>query len=380
MTFKFKVHTATPQAVKDAVNDLVHHFEDTLKYKVETMIEDSESFPAHIRAIKKTKVEVQKTEGKEYDTVNLVKYDEQQKAEEWSRLMCFASRNEQEKRTVNEDDPRREEKVERTKQKLNEQLEEAKEYLWKIKDDEDFEKKSETFIKETITRLERGVGTEFLKFLYQLKRDRKSTEAKGDDKQLSLAKELLNSVKEEDHHIFQVVDEHVCEIILELDRAERIDDYITLREKIAHERVDNYQRKVKIKREETETDIDPDTPRKKEVYVTSSKGNMIPMIYHTDKRCEYLTHVHYEEKEPCKCCESETKDILNFRIGSKAIGFVSEKKQYHDEECLLWVSDKDKELRTVCQLCQEVEDIERALKWSRGNRSTGSGTQRNQDA
>ena len=31
MTFKFNVHTSTPQAVKEAVNDLVHHFEDTLE-------------------------------------------------------------------------------------------------------------------------------------------------------------------------------------------------------------------------------------------------------------------------------------------------------------------------------------------------------------
>ena len=94
-TFKFKVHTATPQAVKDAVNDLVNDFEETLKYKVETRLNDSEQFPVHLRAVKKTKVEVQKIEGKEYDTVNLAKYDEQQKTEEWSRLMCFAVRNRQ---------------------------------------------------------------------------------------------------------------------------------------------------------------------------------------------------------------------------------------------------------------------------------------------
>ena len=83
------MQTATPQAVKDAVNDLVHHFEDTLKYKVETVIKDSERFPVHIKAIKKTKVEVQKAEGNKYDTVNLMKYDEQQKTEEWNRLVCF---------------------------------------------------------------------------------------------------------------------------------------------------------------------------------------------------------------------------------------------------------------------------------------------------
>ena len=100
-----------------------------------------------------------------------------------------------------------------------------------------------TFINETTSKLEKGVGTEFLKFLYQLKRDRRSTGIKDEDKQLSLAKELLNSVKEEDLHIFQIVDEHVVEMILKLESEERVDDYIKLREKIAHERVDNYPRK-----------------------------------------------------------------------------------------------------------------------------------------
>ena len=71
-----------------------------------------------------------------------------------------------------------------------------------------------------------------------------------------------------------------------------------------------------------------------------------------------------------------TEDILNSSIGSKGLGFVSGKMQYHDDERLLLKSKNDKELRTVCQLCQEVEDIERALKWSKENRATGSGTQR----
>ena len=73
MTFKFNVHTSTPQAVKDAVKDLVHHFEETLKYKLETVIEDSEEFPVHLRATKKTKVEVKKEEGTESDKVSLAK-------------------------------------------------------------------------------------------------------------------------------------------------------------------------------------------------------------------------------------------------------------------------------------------------------------------
>ena len=139
MTFKFKVHTATPQAVKDAVNDLVHHFEDTLKYMVETVIKDSETFPVHIRAIKKTKVEVQKEKGNEYEVVNLAKYDEKQKTEEWDRLVCSAVRKMQEDGTFNEDDPKREEKLERRRQKTKKQLEEAKDQLWNIRNEENFE-------------------------------------------------------------------------------------------------------------------------------------------------------------------------------------------------------------------------------------------------
>ena len=82
MTFKFNVHTSTPQAVKEAVKDLVHHFEETLKYKVERVIDDSEEFPVHLRATKKTKVEVKKEVGKEYDKVSLAKYDEQRRIRE----------------------------------------------------------------------------------------------------------------------------------------------------------------------------------------------------------------------------------------------------------------------------------------------------------
>jgi hypothetical protein len=96
---------------------------------------------------------------------------------------------------------------------MKERLEEAKEHLWKIKDDEDFEGKSEEFINETIAGLEKEVGVEFLKFLYQLERDRKSAEPKDQDKQLLLAKELINLVEEEDHHIFKAVDEHVSELV-----------------------------------------------------------------------------------------------------------------------------------------------------------------------
>ena len=48
VTFNFNVHTSTPravQAVTQAVKELKDHFEKTLKYKVETILEDSENFP-----------------------------------------------------------------------------------------------------------------------------------------------------------------------------------------------------------------------------------------------------------------------------------------------------------------------------------------------
>jgi hypothetical protein len=374
MTFNFNVHTGTPQAVqaaKEAVKELVNHFEKTLKYKVETILEDSERFPVHMRAAKKTKVEVKKEIGKEYDKVSLEKYDELRKVREWDTLMCLATRSNQEKKSPTEDDTRREEKLKKRKQKLKEQLEEAKEYLWTIKDDEDFEKKSETFIDETIAKLEKGFCTDFLKFLYQFETERKKAEPQDDDKKLSLIKDMLNSVKGEGIHIFQMIDEHACEIAAKL-RSEKIDEYLKFREQIAHERVDDYKRR---EREETNTEIDPETPQKMEeraVYVIPTKNHLDPMIYHTDKRCEYLSEEQYYKGTPCKGCIEQTEDILNSSIGPKAIGFIPERKEYHDDECLIWVSHKDREHRTVCQLCQEVEDIEKTLQWNRGERATGS--------
>ena len=88
--------------------------------------------------------------------------------------------------------------------------------------------------------------------------------------------------------------------------------------------------------------------------------------------------MNYEERKPCKLCLDQTEDVLNSSIGSKVLGFVSEKPKYHDEDCLVWMSEKgkDKEMRTVCLLCQQTEDIEEALERSRRNRSTGSNLQR----
>ena len=79
---------------------------------------------------------------------------------------------------------------------------------------------------------------------------------------MSLIKELLNSAKGEDIHIFQMVDEHVCEIAVKVSN-EKVDEYLKFRKEIAHERVDSYERKVGLKRELTETEIDLETPQKK---------------------------------------------------------------------------------------------------------------------
>ena len=124
-------------------------------------------------------------------------------------------------------------------------------------------------------------------------------------------------------------------------------------------------------KEQTKTEIDLE----RTVYVIPAKDRD-PMINHTDKRCEYLSEEQYYKGTPCKVCLEQTEDILNSSIGPKALGFIPERKEYHDDECLIWVSHKDREHRTVCQLCQEVEDIEKTLQWTKPERATGSNQHR----
>ena len=90
--------------------------------------------------------------------------------------------------------------------------------------------------------------------------------------------------------------------------------------------------------------------------------------------CEGLFCKEYEEKVPCKLCFEKTEDTLNSMIGSKVLGFAFEKIQYHDEDCEILLSRKEQdiELRTVCSLCQEADDIAKAIEESRGQRATGS--------
>lgn len=118
MTFKFQVHPTMPELVKKAMADLVKHFDRTRKYHLEVKY-DSNDLPEEYKACKRTRVEVKKDEGREYDTVSLKKYDEQQRQEDWMRILCFAKRPST--TAVRGDDPKREEKLERRRQKMNEQ-------------------------------------------------------------------------------------------------------------------------------------------------------------------------------------------------------------------------------------------------------------------
>ena len=67
--------------------------------------------------------------------------------------------------------------------------------MWKIKDDQDFEKKSEELISETINGLEMETVLDFLKFLYELQKDQKSKNPQDQDKVPASAKEMLNNTK-----------------------------------------------------------------------------------------------------------------------------------------------------------------------------------------
>ena len=62
---------------------------------------------------------------------------------------------------ISEDDPNREEKLQKRREKMKAKLEEAKEFRWNSKDDEDFEKMSEEFINDTIAGLEKDILVEF---------------------------------------------------------------------------------------------------------------------------------------------------------------------------------------------------------------------------
>ena len=191
------------------------------------------------------------------------------------------------------------------------------------------------------------------------------------DKVLELAKEMLNSTKGEELHIFKAVDDHVGEIVAPLD-YEKVCDYLELREKIAHERVDNY--------------FDEKKTRELEGRRTYTRPGS--ETYHLIKECGGEASNYgkvYEKKRPCKLCREYTEDTINSNIQPKGIGFIPGKEEYHDDECLIWASHKEKVKKQICFTCEQeriyAEDVERQLReedkaWLTGNsKSTGSGSQ-----
>jgi hypothetical protein len=335
---------------------------------VETILEDSEQFPAHMRAKKKTKVEVKKEVGKEYDKVSIEKYDEMRKVREWDTLMCLATRfPKEEKKEV--DDTRRDEKLEKRRMKMREELEEAKEQLWNHRNDEDFEERSKWIIDRTIKKIKDDIEKDYLKSLYD---SRKNREELDPDKKLQLAKQLIDTVRYEEHHIIVPVDVHIQEIIADLDQK-RYEEYLSYRTEISQERT----RRI-LYESNQESDVENSQFEKRVIFIIPAENPADPMIYHMHRRCEDLSCTEYEEKIPCKLCFGKTEDILNSTIGSKMLGFVLDKVHYHDEDCQALLSErgKDTELRTVCSLCQEVDDIKRAIDESKQGRATGSNQHR----
>ena len=154
-------------------------------------------------------------------------------------------------------------------------------------------------------------------------------------------------------------------------------------EGVEKEGEDNMSELFKLaRREEAKQDVIDDQEGEVEdsqfdirtIFVIPTEDNKDQMIYHMHRNCESLFCKEYEEKIPCKLCFEKTEDTLNSMIGSKMLGFALDKVQYHDEDCQVLLSRKERdiELRTVCLLCQEVDDIAKAINESRGERATGS--------
>jgi hypothetical protein len=383
------------------VRELINHFERRLDYKLEKVTEsnedsEEEGFPQNIRMRKETVTERKiSPEGHEMNTISMVEYKERKEQEEFSKRMNYALRpreQDQEYQTWTEEqraetEKKREEKLQKRKNKMLEKLEEAKDHLWKIRDDPDFEKKSEEFIKEITKGLKQEAMLDFLKFLYTLQKDQKAKIPNDQDKVLAIAKELIDNVKFEEHHIFKEVDDHVSQIVSALD-DERTEDYLKYREQIAHDRVDKYFEDKKKKDAEGQR-----------VYTRPTS-----QTYHLIKECGGEASNYgkvYEAKKPCKLRKEYTEDTINSSVQPKGIGFIPGKEGYHDEDCLIWVSHKERILKQICFTCEQerankeeakrakeqaereeklyTDDISRLLqaiaRTSEDQRSTGSRTQ-----
>ena len=89
----------------------------------------------------------------------------------------------------------------------------------------------------------------------------------------------------------------------------------------------------------------------------------------------------YETKVPCKVCQEYTEDTINSSVQPKGIGFIPGKEEYHDDDCLIWASHKEKVLKQICFTCERervyTDDIEGLLKAVGGmtgnSKSSGSG-------
>ena len=136
----------------------------------------------------------------------------------------------------------------RRRDKMREKLEEAKDTLLRIKDESDFDKRSEEIIKEVTEKLGQDATLDFLKFLYTMQKDLKVEIPNDQDKVLETAKELINSVKDEEEFVFESVDQHVTSIVTPLNQ-ERREDYIEYRDKIQEERFITRERKRSLENE-----------------------------------------------------------------------------------------------------------------------------------
>jgi hypothetical protein len=161
---------------------------------------------------------------------------------------------------------------------------------------------------------------------------------------LAIAKELIDNVKFEEHHIFNEVDDRVSQIVAALD-DERTEDYLKFREQIAHDRVDKYI----------------DDKEKKDAEGQKVYTRLTSQTYHLNKECGgKATNCGevYDAKKPCRLCKECTEDTINSCIQPKGIGFIRGKEEYHDDECLIWVSHSEKVLKQICFTCEQ----ERAIK------------------
>ena len=201
--------------------------------------------------------------------------------------------------------------------------------------------------------------------MYESGRNRKDLDP---DSRLQLAKQLIDAVRYEEHHIIVPVDIYIQKITADLDQK-RYEEYLTYRTEISQ------QRTKRTLYETHQEDEDEDSQfNKRTIFVLPTEDGKDPMIYHLHRTCEDLFGKEYEEKVPCRLCFERTEDTLKSTIASKMLGFALEKVQYHDDDCQVLLSrrERDIELRTVCSLCQEVDDIAKAINESRGERATGS--------